>query len=62
MSFVKLPAVALVPHAEIERLMQKFDDARSAAAQEAFWQAIQDSKQPVIQEQPDYSEEPYWPQ
>ena len=50
MSFVRLPGVALVPHSEVERLRQKFAAAASAAAQEAFWRAIQDSRQPVIEE------------
>jgi hypothetical protein len=55
-SFVKLPARALVPHSEVERLRAKFADSRSAAARDAFWQAVQDSKQPVIEEQADYGE------
>lgn len=58
MSFIKLPAVALVPHSEVERLRQKFDESRSAADKAAFWEAVQNSRQPVIEDQPDYGDIP----
>lgn len=54
--FMQLPVRALVPAAEVERLREKFLKSRSAADSAAFWQAVQDSKQPIISEQPDYGE------
>jgi hypothetical protein len=56
MTFVRLPAVALVPHSEVEALRQKFAESRSAADRDRFWMAVQDSKQPVIEEHADYDE------
>ena len=46
MTFVKLPVVSLVSAEEVARLHAKFDQSRAEWDHEAFWQAIQDSKQP----------------
>lgn len=53
MTSVKLPLVALVPHHEVERLRAKFAETGAAIHREEFWLAVQNAKQPVIEEQPD---------
>lgn len=46
LSFVQLPVTPLVTPTEAEAIRLKVASSRLVAEYEAFWQAIQDSKQP----------------
>lgn len=53
MSFVRLPMKVLVEPAEVQALREKFAAAQTTANHQAFWQAVQDSRNPIIEEHPD---------
>lgn len=53
MSFVRLPMKVLVEPAEVQALREKFAAAQTTANHQAFWNAVQNSRQPIIEENPE---------